>query len=130
VVKANDIFFNADQRIQIADFSPIRLETGEVEPFSGKRWAPTADVSAFVSLLCEIARRAPVTPPIGAADGPPLPAAVRAFVWRMIEDRRSPESVRRRLKENHFEITTGVDSDEVSAFVSWAESLEQAMKRQ
>jgi hypothetical protein len=35
-VKASNILFDADQRIQIADFSPIRLETGEVEPFWGE----------------------------------------------------------------------------------------------
>jgi serine/threonine protein kinase len=43
-VKASNILFDADRRIQIADFSPIRLETGEVEPFWRERWAPTADV--------------------------------------------------------------------------------------
>jgi serine/threonine protein kinase len=137
-VKGSNILFDADRRIQIADFSPIRLETGEVEPFSGEGWAPTADISAFVSLLCEIAVGAPAAPPIGAAGGPPLPAAVPAFVWRMIEDGRSPESVRRLsfvgiancLKENRFQITAGVDSDEVSAFVSWVESRKQARERQ
>jgi serine/threonine protein kinase len=30
MVKASNIFFNADRRIQIADFSSIRLEMGEV----------------------------------------------------------------------------------------------------
>jgi hypothetical protein len=56
----------------------------------------------------------------------------------MIEDGRSPEAVRRvsspdivnRLKENRFEITAGVDSDEVSAFVNWVELLEQAKEKQ
>jgi serine/threonine protein kinase len=36
VVKASNILFDADRRIQIADFSSIRLETGIVEPFSGE----------------------------------------------------------------------------------------------
>jgi hypothetical protein len=40
-VKASNILFDDDRRIQIAHFSPIRLETGEVEPFSGEEWAPT-----------------------------------------------------------------------------------------
>jgi hypothetical protein len=56
----------------------------------------------------------------------------------MIEDERSPESARRlsfvdivnRLKANRFQITAGVDSDEVSAFVSRVESSEQAGERQ
>jgi hypothetical protein len=55
-VKASNMLFDADRWIQIADFGPIRLETGEVEPFSGEGWAPTADLSAFASLLFEIAR--------------------------------------------------------------------------
>jgi serine/threonine protein kinase len=36
VVKVSNILFDTDRRIQIADFSPIQLETGEVEPFSGE----------------------------------------------------------------------------------------------
>jgi hypothetical protein len=55
----------------------------------------------------------------------------------MIEDGRSPESARRlsfaeivaRLKANRFEIMSGVDSDEVLAFVGRIESFEQASKR-
>jgi hypothetical protein len=40
-VKQSDILFDADRRIQIADFSPIRVETGAAERFSGTsvpRW--------------------------------------------------------------------------------------------
>jgi serine/threonine protein kinase len=33
-VQASNILLDADRRIQLADFSSIRLETGEVEPFS------------------------------------------------------------------------------------------------
>jgi hypothetical protein len=137
-VKESNILFDADRRIQITDFSPIRLETGEVEPFSGEEWAPTADVSAFASLLFEIVVGGTATPPIGAAGGSPFSAAAPTFVWRMIEDGRSPESARclsfaeivERLKENCFEIIAGVDSDEVSAFVRRVESSEQAGKRE
>jgi hypothetical protein len=120
------------------EFQPICLETGEVEPFSGEEWAPTAEVSAFASLFFEIVVGDTATPPIGAAGSPPFPAAVPAFVSRMIEERRSPESARRLsfaeivtwLEANRFEIMTGVDSDEVSAFVSRVESPEQAGKRE
>jgi serine/threonine protein kinase len=137
-VKVSNILFDADRRIQIADFSPIRLETGEVEPFSGEEWAPMTDVSVFASLLSEIAVGGTATPPISAAGGPPFPAAVPAFVLRMIEDGRSPESARRlsfteiiaRLKANRFEIMAGVDSDEVSAFVVRVESSEQTRERE
>jgi serine/threonine protein kinase len=136
-VQASNILFDGDRRIQIADFSPIRLETGEVESFSGEGWAPTADVSAFASLLFEIAVSSTTTPPISAARGPPFPASVPAFVSRMIESGGSPESAGRlsfaelvaRLKENRFEIIAGVDSEEVSAFVRRVESSEQAGQR-
>jgi hypothetical protein len=131
-VKASNILFDVDWRIQIADFSPIRLETGEVEPFSGEGWAPAADVSDFASLLFEIAVGRPSTLPIGAV------GAVPAFVSRMIENSRSPQSARRllfaeivaRLKANRFEIMAGVDSDEVLAFVSGIELSEQAGNRE
>jgi serine/threonine protein kinase len=36
-LKASNVLFDADRRIQIADFSPIRLQTGDTEPFSGRR---------------------------------------------------------------------------------------------
>jgi hypothetical protein len=137
-VKASNILFDADRRIQIADFSPSRLETGEVEPFSGEKWMPTADVSAFASLLSKIAVGRHATPPIGAAGVPPFPAAVPAFVSRMIQDGRSPEPARRlsfaeivaRVKASRFEIMGGVDSDAVSAFVSRVESSEQGGKKE
>jgi hypothetical protein len=131
-VKASNILFDADRGIQIADFSPIRLETGEVEPFSGEGWAPTADVCAFASLLFEIVVGGTATPPIGAV------SAVPAFVSRLIEDGRLPTSrgglsfveIVARLKTNRFEIVAGVDSDEVSEFVNCIESSEQAGERQ
>jgi serine/threonine protein kinase len=32
-LKASNVLFDTDRQIQIADFSPIRLETGDAEPF-------------------------------------------------------------------------------------------------
>jgi serine/threonine protein kinase len=121
-VNVSNILFDADRRIQIADFSPIRFETGAVEPFSGEEWAPTAEVSAFASLLLEI----------GAV------GAVPAFVPRLIEDVRLPKSrgslsfveIVARLKANRFKIMAGVDSDEVSEFISCIESSEQGGERE
>jgi serine/threonine protein kinase len=83
-LKASNLLFNADQRIQIADFSRIWLDTGAAEPFSGEGWSPTADLSAFVALLFDIAVSCPATPPTGAVDELPIPADVPEFVWRMI----------------------------------------------
>jgi serine/threonine protein kinase len=133
-VKAANVFFDADRRIQIADFSPLRLESGEVEPFSGEKWAPTADVCAFSFLLFEIAVGRRPVPPVGGAAEFAVLARVPAFVSRMIEDGQLPESQCRlsfvdiveRLKENCFEIVTGVDSEEVSAFAARVESAEQS----
>jgi hypothetical protein len=138
VVRASSILFDADRRIQMVDFSTIRLKTGEVKPFSGKEWAPTADVSAFASLLFEIAVGATATPLIDTAGGPPFPAVVPAFVSEIIKNGRSSKSARclsfakivARLKANRFEITAGVDSDEVLAFVSRVESSKQAEERE
>jgi serine/threonine protein kinase len=81
-VKPSNIFFHADRRIQIADFSPVRLETGAAEPFSGEEWGPTADTCAFASLIFEIAVSRAATPSIGAVGGPPCPATVPEFVSR------------------------------------------------
>jgi hypothetical protein len=105
-----------------------------VEPFSGEKWSPTADVCAFSFLLFEIAVGRPAVPRIGAAGELPVPARVPEFVSRMVEDGRSPESQCRRsfvdiverLKQNGFEIVAGVDSEEVSAFVARVESAEQS----
>jgi hypothetical protein len=59
-LKASNVLLDADWRIQTADFSPIRLETGEVEPFSGEEWSPATNVCAFAFLLFEI--------PVGCPD--------------------------------------------------------------
>jgi hypothetical protein len=54
-MKASNALFDADRRIQIADFSPMRLETGDAELLSGEWWSPAADVCACAPLLFEIA---------------------------------------------------------------------------
>jgi serine/threonine protein kinase len=133
-VKADNVLFDADRQIQIADFSPIRLESGEVEPFSGDEWSPAAEVWEFASLLFEIAVGRPAVPRIGAAGELPVPARVPEFVSWMIEEGRWAEShcrlsfvdIVQCLKENRFEIVAGVDSEEVSAFVARVESAEQS----
>jgi hypothetical protein len=135
-VEGQQYLFDADRRIQIADFSAIRLETGAFEPFSEKKWTPTADLSAFASILFEIAIGRPGIASIGAGGGLPVPPAVSCFVSRMAEDAQLPDSdgsvsftrIVGRLKENRFEIMAGVDSDEVSAFVAWLKSAEQTGK--
>jgi hypothetical protein len=132
-LKASNILFNADMRIQIVDFSPMRLETGEVEPFSGEEWDPKVDVSAFAFLLFEIVFGCHSTSFDDVMENLPLNHGVPNSVLEIIEEGRSPKSNRdlssfidiiRNLKGDHFEIMTGVDSDEVSAFVDEVESFE------
>jgi serine/threonine protein kinase len=130
-LKASNVLFDADRRIQIADFSPIRLETGDAESFSGEGWSPAADVSAFASLLFEIAVGRPEVQP-GAA--PRIPG----FVSVIIEGGRLPSRTAVRsfadllhsLRGNGFAILTGVDSTEVCAFVELVESSEQGAKNE
>jgi hypothetical protein len=122
-------FVDAERRIQIADFSLIRLHTGDAEPFSGEGWSPAADVCAFAFLLSEIAVARPGAQP-GAA--PPIPA----FVSARIEEGRSPSPTAVRsfadllqsLRANGFAILAGFDSAEVCAFVESVESSEQGAK--
>jgi hypothetical protein len=126
-VKASNLFLDANRRFQKADCCPIRLEIDSVEPFSGKGWTPTADVSGFVSLLSEITVRRNVSSPIRSMDDPSRCTAVAEFVWRLIEDGRSPKSLGRfsfvdiveRVKRNHVQKALNVHSEGVSAFVSF-----------
>jgi serine/threonine protein kinase len=122
-LNAGNVLFDAPRRIEIAEFSTIRLESDEVEPFSREKWTPASDVSAFASRFVEIA--------IGASGGSRVSATVPEFVSRMIEDGRSfvdIVDIVDSLMANGFEIVTGVDCEEVSAFVTWVESAEQSDK--
>jgi hypothetical protein len=83
-VKAGNVLFDADRRIQIAAFSPIRLEISAVKPFSGEKLAATTAISAFGILFFQIPVGRRTIPPISAAAA--LPACVPEFVSRMIED--------------------------------------------
>jgi serine/threonine protein kinase len=130
-LKASNVLFDAERRIQIADFSPIRLQTGATEPFAGEGWGPAADVCAFASFLSDIAVGCP-----GAQPGPAPP--IPAFVSAIIEGAQSPSPTARRsfatilqsLRANGFAILAGVDSAEVCAFVESVESSEQGAKRE
>jgi hypothetical protein len=92
------------------------------------------DVSGFVSLLLEIVIGNPASFPISSMEDPSLHRTVPAFVGQIVKDAQSTKSqcllsfvdVVDRLKVNHFQITPGVDSEEVLRFVSWVESSEQS----
>jgi serine/threonine protein kinase len=133
---ANSILFDSDHCIQIVDFDPILLENNESaneseyrtqpEGFSEAGWTPEKDIQAFTSILFELVLG---HPPQGAAS---FPTRIPAFVSMIIELGLSARSgtnysfntIFTILEQNDFEIEDGVDSAEVSTFVSWVTSAE------
>jgi hypothetical protein len=124
---------NDEGLIQICDFCVKSLsEIGydsegiaEVGGFSGESWRPAADVRAFAELLSRIV--------IGdSAEDRGCSLSVPVFVLEMIERGHSLDSntklsfmdIFETLKNNEFRILGGVDSKEVSNFVSWIELTE------
>jgi hypothetical protein len=49
-VATGSVLFDADRRIQIADWSSIRLENRPVEPFPAEKWSQAAERCAGASL--------------------------------------------------------------------------------
>jgi serine/threonine protein kinase len=131
-----NILFDSDHCIQIVDFHPIVFEGDEMEMesehrtqlvgFSGEGWTSKKDIQAFSSILFELLFG---HPPQGEVS---IPTGIPAFVSTIIELGFSPISgtsysfnnILEILEKNDFEIEDGVDSAEVSAFVSWVESAE------
>jgi serine/threonine protein kinase len=133
-LNSGNVFFDGDRRVQIADFSPSRRDGG----FSGEgeEWSPQADVSAFAMLLFEIIAGRPLSRPSDAmADTEVIvPPDIPSFVSEIIEGGLRPRARRElsfiaiieTLKRNHFRIVSGVDSEEVSAFVSRIEGAAES----
>jgi hypothetical protein len=129
----DNIIFDDEGLIQICDFYVRSLsEVGddsegmaEVGGFSGEDWKPAADVRAFSELLSQIVI-GDSAEEIGCS--PSLPP----FVLNIIERGQSLDShaklsfvdIFETLKGNDFRILEGVDSKEVSNFVSWIEFSE------
>jgi hypothetical protein len=129
----DNIVFNDDGLIQICDFCQNGLsEVGgnseglaEVGGFSGEGWRPTADVRTFAELLSRI-----VIDKSAEEHGCAL--SLPAFVLNIIENGQSFNSNAKlsfvepfeTLENNDFQILEGVDSTEVSNFVSWIEFSE------
>jgi serine/threonine protein kinase len=134
----SNILFDSDHCIQIVDFIPIVLAFGEIESeegrqlvdFSGKGWTAKRDIEGFASILFELEFG---HPPQGEIS---IPTGISDFVSTIIESGLSPLSRRSYsfntildiLKQNDFQIEDGVDSAEVSRFVSWVESAEHRDK--
>jgi hypothetical protein len=129
----NNVFFNDDGMIQICDFWMKSLSeiasnseaTEEMGGFSGESWSPTADVQGFAKLLSQIVK-------CDSADEFGCSRSVPAFVLRIIEKGQSSDSkamlsfvdIIKTLKRHDFRILEGVDTKEVSTFVSWIEVSE------
>jgi serine/threonine protein kinase len=113
----NNILFDEDHCIQIADFGPIRLEGAGIGGFSGPEWTPKVDIHAFRSLLSEIV----------SASG-----VYETAVSQIIEEGMETKSkvvnsfcdIFRILREYNFDILPGVHFEEVSAYVDEIESRE------
>jgi hypothetical protein len=134
----NNILFDSDHCIEIVDFNPVLLEFGESESeegtqlggFSGTGWTSDKDIQAFASILFELVFGGPSRGEVS------IPTAIPDFVSKIIESGLSLTSRRSCsfntildiLKQNDFKIEDGVDSAEVSAFVSWVESAEYPNK--
>jgi hypothetical protein len=123
-LKSNNILFDVDHRIQITDFGSNEQQFSF--GLTGDDWTPKADVRGFASLLFEIT--------VGRSmnDDPAIPSDIPAFVSEIIKAGRSRDSPPKRsfrdifetLRRNDFQIMEGVNSTEVSSFVSWVESSE------
>jgi hypothetical protein len=138
-LNSGNVLFDGGGRIEIADFRPMRRDggfsgAGEAER-EGELWSPQADVSAFAMLLFEIVAGCPwPEPSVAQADWLRLlPPDVPGFVSEIIDGGLGRSAGRElsfigifeTLEANAFRIVTGVDSAEVSAFVSRVESAAQ-----
>jgi serine/threonine protein kinase len=133
-LKAENVLFDADHQIQIADFDPMRLNGIDTGGFAGENWTPRCDVSAFAFLLFEILVGRPVTELSVTCGDVVLPTDVPEFVSEMIEKELSPNSDGKRsfidifesLEGGGFRILADVDSEDVAEFVNRVQLAEQS----
>jgi serine/threonine protein kinase len=139
-LNSKNIFFDSDDRIEMTDFSVMDEEIEEnesdgdidVRGFSCAEWSPKKDIEGFVSILIEILVGPPATQSDISNGQMIFPADVPMFVLKMISGDQWPDEgisesfnhIFDVLKENDFEILSGVDSAEVLRFVRWIEGLE------
>jgi hypothetical protein len=130
----NNAFFDEDGVIQICDFCVKSLsEVGgnseaivEVGGLSEESWRPEADVRGFAELVSKIVIG-------GSSEESRTSQSIPTFVLKMIEQGQSSDSkatvsfveIFETLQSEEFRILDGVDSNEVSTFVSWIELSER-----
>jgi hypothetical protein len=87
------------------------------------------DIQAFATILLELMSGGPqgeVSIPTGIPDfGSKI---IKSGLSPISRSRYSFNTILKILKQNNFQIEDGVDSAEVSAFVSWVESAEHPEK--
>jgi serine/threonine protein kinase len=132
-----------DPRESAATARGVASEFAAPEMLSGEKPTAKMDVFSFALILFEVLIGWPALGgtnpseeltklPVNAYEWIVIPGFVPKFVCDLIEsglsgntrERPSFDDISEALKENYFRITDGVDSDEVSAFVSVVESSE------
>jgi serine/threonine protein kinase len=123
-LKANNILFDSDHRIQITDLLCGQAISG----FSGKEWDPQTDIRGFASLLFEIVVGCPASDETNVPDDVPIFVSemIRAGILSRARRLSSFVQMFQTLKQHDFKIVAGVDSADVLAFVNWVELLEQS----
>jgi hypothetical protein len=133
----HNVLFNEDGMIQIADFRVNPLaerdwncgENVNIGRFSEEHWTPMADICASAEILSVIA--------VGASDvQSECDSNVPTFVSRIIETglfpgtrtKESMVNIFNTLRDNRFKVVSGVDYDEVIAFINWVESSEREIE--
>jgi hypothetical protein len=116
--------------VEVGEIESKSEEGARLEGFSEKGWRPEIDIQAFASILFEILFGRP------SQSDSSIPTGIPSFVSKILksnpdltsERRYSLDSILNLLKQNDFQIEDGVDSSEVSRFVSWVESAEHPEK--
>jgi serine/threonine protein kinase len=135
-LNSKHIVFDMDHQIQIADFYSNGLEVEDSRKgtgvFSDERWSPDADIRGFALILFEIIVGHPAMLS-GVLNDQEIPwMDIPVFVSKLMASAQSPEcemgqsfnDIFNILKNNRFEIMSGVDSVDVLTFVDWVESFE------
>jgi hypothetical protein len=95
-------------------------EETQIGSFSNTRWTPKMDIHAFASILFELVVGRPAKNERSVPRN--IPRFVREIIerglWMKSKREFTFHSIFKRLKQNEFRIEEGIDSAEVSSFVS------------